>query len=160
MMRKLAAVFLYSALGWVGGILFVLGALWWFSPSPLPLAPVLLAIALAVILIAWARLHKDETLVENGVSVPAQVTEIARSTAKISLGYQTASTARTLTSCIINTTLTAKSIPAAAACCGRRPKCRKTAASMSISTRPVPRVPRSISPLFDAGPMSQRKVSP
>lgn len=86
MMRKLAAVFLYSALGWVGGILFVLGALWWFSPSPLPLAPVLLAIALAVILIAWARRHKDETLVENGVSVPAQVTEIARSTAKISFG--------------------------------------------------------------------------
>ena len=58
MMRKLAAVFLYSALGWVGGILFVLGALWWFSPRPLPLAPVLLAVALAVILIACTRMKR------------------------------------------------------------------------------------------------------
>ena len=108
-MRKLAAVFLYSALGWAGGILFVLGALWWFSPSPLPLAPVLLAVALAVILIAWARLHKDETLVENGVSVPAQVTEICPQHRKNQLWViKRHRTARTLTSCIINTILTAK----------------------------------------------------
>lgn len=89
MFRMLSAVLLASPAGMGGGILCLLGLIWYFSPAPLPLALATLLAGGGLLFLVGYALCRDRILVQRGDSVTGHAVKVTRSIAKFSLTLST-----------------------------------------------------------------------